>query len=66
MLTEAIRDEICRKAKRADSPDEVADILCDVLVSAQIDRSTYTLDEIKTLLVDALVAYRSERKELTA
>ena len=63
MLTETITDDICWRAKRADSAEEVAEVLRDVLLAGQIDRSGYTLDEIKTLLVHAMRACRAKRNE---
>lgn len=61
---EAIHADVRRRAKLARSPHGVAAMLCDVLCEHGVDLPDVTLEDTKTLLVEALRAFRQSHAEV--
>ncbi|MCH7729474.1 MAG: hypothetical protein IH991_23805 [Planctomycetes bacterium] len=60
-IDKRVRSRILHGARQAASLDCMPNIIYDAIVAFNVDYSSVELDEIKSVLVDAVRAYRSAR-----
>ena len=59
LLSERVREEICRKVSAAPSEQDVPHVLCQAILSANLNWRDVPLDEYKQVLVGSIRDFRN-------
>ena len=62
-IDKRVRSQILHRARQAASLDCMPDIIYDAIVAFNVDYRSVELDEIKSVLVDAVRAYREQLRQ---